>query len=500
MPLTRRSFLQTLGAGVACASLAPLASAQRAKRPDKPNIIFILADDMGYGDLQCLNPKSKIPTPHTTTLAASGMRFTDAHSGSAVCTPTRYGVLTGRYAWRSRLKRGVLNGYSTHLIDPKRPTVASVLKSAGYATGGVGKWHLGMDFAKPDGKTIDYTKPIKNAPVVYGFDTFYAIPASLDFPPYVYVENDRVVEPPTASQKQQSFPAYLRSGPVGPNFSFIDSLDHLTKKATDFVTTRAKGDKPFFLYFPLTAPHKPVMPAKRFQGKSKRGPYGDFVMQVDWTIGQVVQAVEKAGCRDNTLIIVTSDNASFMHRLDKPDDVGHVADETKQAYKASSHTANFVFRGTKTDIYEGGHHVPYIASWPARIKPDTICNTTICLTDFMATAAAVARADVPKGAAPDSFDTLPLMLGGTWKTPRPPVVHHSANGTFAIRQGKWKLILSTGSGGREKPAGKPGSKPYRLYDMTADIAETTDQAAQFPEIVKRLAKRMDALKDAGTSK
>ena len=509
MVMNRRRFLKAVGVGVAAGmARAGALSAAAGKAADRPNIVFVLADDLGYGDLQCLNGKSRIPTPNFDKLAASGMTFTDAHSGSAVCTPTRYGVVTGRYSWRTRLKRGVLNGYSGHLIDPERLTVAGLLKQAGYATGVVGKWHLGVDYArKGDGKTLDFSKPVGFTPNRYGFEYSYIVPASLDFPPYVYVENDRVVEAGTARQEAQGFPAYLRSGERGPNFRHVETLDVLLGKATGFIADKAKAARstgsgqasPFFLYFALTAPHKPVLPHKRFVGKTKLGPYGDFITQVDWTVGQVVKALEDADVRENTLLIVTSDNGSFMHRLAKaePD---HVADATVQGYRASSHTSAGVFRGTKADIWEGGHHVPYLASWPTKVKAGSTCGETICLTDFMATASAVAGAKLPDNAGEDSFSTLPLLLGKPWAKPRAPVVHHSANGTFAVREGKWKLVLSSGSGGREKPAGKPFGKPYRLFDMAADISERTDLASSHPDVVEHLTQALKTMQANGRSR
>jgi len=510
MVTTRRGFLKTIGLSLAAAGCArqewTQAATGRAKHSfdpthDKPNIVFIMADDLGYGDLQCFNPKSRILTPHANKLAASGMTFTDAHSPSAVCTPTRYGVVTGRYAWRTRLKRGVLWGYSEPLIARNRMTVASLLKAHGYATGVVGKWHLGLDWKHKaeNPKQVDYSKPLDWGPNGYGFDYSYVIPASLDMPPYVYVENGRAAEPPTARQEGRKFPAYIRAGERAPGFNPIETLDVLLGKATAFITREAKGAKPFFLYFALTTPHKPVMPAKRFQGKSGLGPYGDFIMQVDWTVGQVARTLKEAGVRDNTLLVVTSDNGSFMFRL-KETDTDHVTDPGVQGYKASSHTSAYVFRGTKADIYEGGHHAPYIASWPARIKAGTTCDKTICLTDLMATCAQIVGAELPRDAGEDSFSTLPLMLGKEPPAPRAPVVHHSSNGTFAVRDGKWKLILSTGSGGREKPTGKPGSKPYRLFDMAADISETTDLAAKHPEIVQRLTRVLEGFQKSGRSR
>ena len=466
-----------------------------------PNIVFILADDMGYGDAGALNPESKIPTPNLDRLAAEGMTFTDAHTPSAVCTPTRYGLLTGRYCWRSRLKRGVLNGYSPPLIDPDRPTVASFLREYGYHTGIVGKWHLGLGFAKSaDGASLDFSQPVAESPNTRGFDFSFIIPASLDFPPYVYIRDGRVTRYPPLMQQAQEFPAFLRKGERAPDLIMEDCLDELAKQATAYVRRRSKGDKPFFLYFALTAPHKPVLPHRRFRNKTKLGPYGDFIVQVDSTVGEVLKALDESGVRDNTLVIYTSDNGSFMYRRDDPDAVDHVQDETIQAYRAGNHRANHVFRGTKADIWEAGHHVPFFARWPGRIQPGSRSPDTICLTDFFATAAEIVSAKLPAGAAEDSFSILQLMQGKNRQTPRAPVIHHSSAGMFAIRDGKWKLVAGNGSGGREEPRGKPFEKPYHLFDMSKDISERENLIDQFPEVAGRLEKELDKIRSSGRSR
>ncbi len=438
----------------------------------KPHIVFILADDLGYGDVGYFNQRSKIPTPNLDALAKGGMVFKDAHSGSAVCTPTRYGVMTGRYCWRSRLKRGVLGGFSTHLIEDGRMTVASMLKTSGYHTACIGKWHLGMDFPKGSDKKTDYSGKITHGPTAKGFDYYYGVSASLDMPPYVFIENDRFSEPVTRKYPGTGFPGYSRAGDMGEKFSHIKALDQLTAKSAAYIKERAKGDKPFFLYFPLTSPHKPVMPAERFQGKSGIGPYGDFVMQTDWVVGQVDKALTDAGIADDTLVILSSDNGSFMYRYAETDADDHVSKPSMQGYKASNHTANYIFRGTKADVWEAGHRVPFIVRWPGKVRKGSYCGKTICLTDIMATCADVVGAELPDNAAEDSFSILPLIVGKDKQFSRGGVVNHSANGVFALRQGKWKLVFGNGSGGREKPAGKPWSKPYHLYDMAEDMRET----------------------------
>ena len=451
--------------------------------------MFVLADDMGYGDVQALNPNSRIPTPNLNQLAADGMTFTDAHSPSAVCTPTRYATLTGRYCWRSRLKRGVLNGYGTPLIERDRATVASHLKQRGYFTGVIGKWHLGLGFKKDGSGKWDWSKPLDYSPLDAGFSYSLVIPASLDFPPYVYVKGRQITGVPNRTQSARSFPAFLRKGELGSDFSIVDCLDELTTLATSFIREQSKTNQPFFLYFPLTAPHKPVLPHDRFSGKTELGPYGDFVAQVDWTIGEVVKAVDEAGIAENTLIIFTSDNGSFMRRQRDPKDSDHVNDETVQAYFEGHHTANGPWRGTKADIWEGGHRVPFFARWKGTIRPGSTSGRTICHVDLFATAVELAGSKLPgpELAAPDSFSIASLLRGQPQKFNRAPVVHHSAGGAFAIRDGRWKLVLCDGSGGREQPRGKAFATPWQLFDMENDPVESTNVAGDHAEVVIRLA-------------
>ena len=305
-------------------------SCQQSEKEVNPNIILILADDMGFGDIQAYNIDSKIKTPNLNSLAEEGMIFTDAHTNSSVCTPTRYGLLTGRYAWRTRLKKHVLSGYSDHLIDPSRTTIASMLKKQGYNTGVVGKWHLGLDYpwisgSAPEGfnglnycaeDEIDYTKPVKNGPNDLGFDYSFLVPGSLDMSPYVYIENGLATAIPDSISPRVEFPAYTRRGEIAPDFTHESALDKLTEKAVSFIHKHAEKEDPFFLYFPLTGPHKPALTPERFKGKSGFGPYGDLVMQVDWTVGQVLKALEKANVKENTLVVYTSDNGSYMYRID----------------------------------------------------------------------------------------------------------------------------------------------------------------------------------------
>lgn len=466
----------------------------------EPNIVVIMADDMGYGDVRALNPQSKIPTPNLDRLAGSGMTFLDAHTPSAVCTPTRYGLLTGRYSWRTRLKRGVLNGYGEPLIGKDRETLGSFLRARGYTTGIVGKWHLGLGFAKTDADTFDFSKPISDGPHTHGFDYSYVIPASLDFPPYVYIRNGEITKFPLVEQAAIQFPRFMRKGERAPDLDPAKVLDDLVREAAGFIARQSREAKPFLLYMPLTAPHKPAWPHKRFQGKTKLGPYGDFIVQVDSTVGDVLQAIDKAGAADDTLVIYTSDNGSYMYRLDGVDEKDHTDDETIQAYRSLNHTANQVLRGTKADIWEAGHRVPFFARWPGEIEPGSRSAEPICLTDVFATLAEISGAELPENAAEDSFSLLPLMRGGTWTKPRAPVIHHSSGGMFAIRDGKWKLVAGNGSGGRENPRGNPFERPYQLFDLETDGSERRNVIDRNPIVANRLEQELERIRAEGRSR
>lgn len=490
--LGRRDFLKAAGAAGATAVLGGCmtkASAASAAPGDLPNIVYILADDLGYGDVRCFNPESKIPTVNIDRVAREGVAFTDTHSGSAVCSPTRYGILTGRYAWRTRMKAHVLAAYDLPLIDEHRLTAASLLKSHGYHTACVGKWHLGLGWTTTDGHeahltNLDYGKRINGGPTALGFDYFFGIPASLDMTPYVYVENDRVVTPATESIETSKAPAYFRGGPIAPGFKHADVLPTLTRKAVQCIDEHAakNSNSPLFLYFPLSAPHAPILPTPEHAGKSKAGVYGDFVCEVDWTVGQVLDALERNGMAENTLLIVTSDNGPAP-----------VAD--LQKLKSMGHESSYYFRGHKADIYEGGHRIPFAARWPKRIKPGTTCDHLTCLTDLVATLADLTGEKLPDNAGEDSVSMLPALLGTAAQPARHAIVHHSADGFFSIRQDTWKLEFCFGSGGwsepKEKDAQKMGLPPVQLYDLTSDIRERTNVQDKHPEVVGQLTKLME---------
>jgi arylsulfatase A-like enzyme len=447
--------------------------------PAHPNIIYILADDMGYGDLSCLNPNSKIRTSHLDAMAARGMAFTDAHSSSAVCTPSRYSILTGRYNWRSWLKEGVTFGYDKPVIESGRMTVASLLREHGYATACIGKWHLGWNWTKSGeaAEDVDFTGPIAGGPVDCGFDYFYGMAGSLDMPPYVYIENRHPTAPPDRIVEESTGKAFWRAGLISPDFDHQDCLPNFTRRAKDYIQRQSETDKPYFLYFPIPAPHTPILPAAEFVGKSGTNAYGDFCLMVDDVVGQIRAAVEASGQADNTIIVFTSDNGCSP-----------MADFPELA--TFDHNPSHIFRGHKADIYEGGHRIPLVIEWPAGICAGTTSDETVCLGDMLATCAEIVGAPLPDNAGEDSISNLAVWSGKTLDSSlREATVHHSIDGSFSIRQGKWKLEMCPGSGGWSFP--KPGAEceglpPVQLYDLAADIGERVNVEAEHPEVVAKL--------------
>lgn len=457
----------------------------------KPNIIYILTDDLGYGDVSSFNLKSKINTPNIDQLAADGMKFTDAHTSSSVCTPTRYGILTGRYNWRSRLKEGVLSGISKALIPTSRATVAKMLQNNGYETAFIGKWHLGWNWDISDSadidnletqdfSTIDYAKPIANNPNDLGFNYSYGLSGSLDLAPYVYVENGMAVtSPDTVSENKDKY-ANWRKGPIASGFIHEEATPNFVKRAVQYIDTNSKNKKPFFIYLPLPAPHTPILPSNEWKGKSGLNPYGDFVMMLDFYIGEIMKAVSNAGIEKNTLIIFTSDNGC----------------STTANYKVlleKGHNPSAIYRGTKADLFEGGHRVPFIVKWPKKIKGGSVSDETICTTDFMATCAEIVNYKLNPNEAEDSFSMMPLFTNKKQKKfSREATVHHSINGSFAIRKGDWKLILCPDSGGWSYPNPKKDQKiiatlpKFQLYNLKDNPGETINLEADNPEKVKEL--------------
>jgi arylsulfatase A-like enzyme len=461
-----------------------------------PNIVYILADDMGCGDASCLNPGSKIPTPNIDALARRGMVFRDAHSNSAVCTPTRYGVLTGRYCWRGALQRGVLNGYSGPLIESGRATVASFLAAHGYATACIGKWHLGLGWqpqahvpGSPTEPDFQFDAPVSAGPNTCGFQYSYVLPASLDMPPYCYLENHRVVELPGEQIGRSPRPAFWRGGRIAPSFRHQDCLWDFTRQAEQFIEQQARKQpaRPFFLYLALPSPHTPHCPRAQFAGQSQAGEYGDLMVETDWTVGRVVEALRRSGLEDNTLVVFTSDNGCH----DEP--IG-----LKEKY---GHFGNHIYRGQKSDAWDGGHRVPFVACWPGRIPAGSMCDRTVCLTDLAASCAAIVGAPLPDQSGEDSYNILPLLLGREGYPPRPALVHHSLEGYFAIRQDRWKLILCGGSGGWSLPEKNLAADAPRvqLYDMGDDPQEQRNVHVQHPQVVQKLTQLLEDFRRAGRS-
>ncbi len=482
--------------------------AVNAAEPKKPNVVIILADDLGYGDVSCYNPeRGKIPTPNIDALAKGGMRFTDAHSSSGVCSPTRYTLLTGRYHWRTRLQSGIVGVWGAPLIAPDRLTVAGLAKQHGYHTACVGKWHLGWDWPIPaadkkhfqglggKGKDNAETEPtaeqvaawkrafaqrIPGGPTARGFDEYFGTDVP-NWPPYCFIENDRTVGIPTTLLPPKEFTNNLASlqGPALPEWKLDAVLPALADRACDVIAKQAKAKSPFLLYLPLTAPHTPLAVAREWQGKSSlKHPYADFVMQTDAVVGRVLGAIKAAGVEENTLVVFTSDNGCAPY-------IG------AKELESRGHFPSGPLRGYKADAWEGGHRVPFVVRFPGTVKPGSTCSQTVCSVDVLATLADVLGAKLPAAAGEDSVSLLPLLRGED-KPIHEAVVHHSAAGVFAVRSGKWKLILGPGSGATD------GTKPH-LYDLSADIGEKTDLAARHPDEVKRLTELMDKFVANGRS-
>ena len=490
--------------------------AECAEPGSVPNIVLILADDLGYGDVSCYNPQSKIPTPHVDRLAAEGMRFTDAHTPSAVCTPTRYGLLTGRYCWRTRLKQRVLDGFDPPLIEPGQVTVASLLKQHGYATAAIGKWHLGLQWTDTSGapvpavsfdrsgppragQDVDFTKPYRGGPTAVGFDHYFGISASLNMSPFCFLRDDRVLHLPLLEQPKMRDANFMAvdEGVRSPDFTIHGVMPRLTGEAVAFIEKQAAAEvaQSFFLYTALTSPHLPVVVNSEYRGRSQAGEYGDFVVETDAFLGAILEILDRTGLADNTLVIFTSDNGGLYHywEAEEADDLKYYQIRGRAAHiREFGHQGNGRLRGTKADIWEGGHRVPFVVRWPGKTPAGTVSNELIELTDLLATTAAAIGAILPPGAGPDSRNILPALLNVKPDRPvREFAVHHSLWGVFAIRQGPWKLIPHRGSGGFTQPRdldpAKEGGPPGQLYHLESDPCETRNVYAEHPDVVRRLS-------------
>lgn len=470
-----------LGAISILALVSHACTVQKDESP-RPNIVFIMADDLGYGEISALNvnpDKGKIATPHIDRLAAKGMTFTDAHSGSAVCTPTRYGLLTGRYAWRTWLQRGVVQGHDSCLIDQQTLTIADMLREKGYATGIVGKWHLNFIYADPatgkkGGSDYKYKPPLNSlvidGPLDHGFDYFYGFHHSRDM--QTVSENRQVIahKPP------------------------VTMLPGIEEQSVDFIqrhAERAAAGKPFFLYVALSSPHSPVVPTEAWQGKSGLNDHADFVMQTDHTVGQILEAIDAAGLHENTLVVFTSDNGTSGPT------------SNIETLKEMGHYPSWILRGSKADIWDGGHHVPFIVRWPGITDPGSQSGELVCHTDFMPSIADIVDYTLPVDAAVDGVSFRPALSGKGVKKNRSEVVHHSISGQFAIRTKQWKLVLCPGSGGwsapRDKEAREQGLPGIQLYNMETDMKEQNNLQAAHPEIVAELTETLEAFVENGRS-
>jgi arylsulfatase A len=494
-------------------------------RNRKPNIVVFFVDDMGYGDVSCLNPDGKIPTPNFDRLAREGIVFTDAHSTSAVCSPSRYGLLTGRYNWRTKLQSGIVGHYGDPLIAEDRLTVASFLKGQGYHTGCIGKWHLGMGWDlevtpefKPDGDRFNarpypgspevtdetreiwseaFSKPTTGGPTTRGFDSYFGVDVP-NWPPYCFIDNDRTVGIPSEylparllGSNQASTP-----GPAMPYWHFEQLLPTWAEKADAYISERAKAEEPFFLYLPMTSPHTPLSVNVEWIGKSGLDNlYADLVVETDDIFGQVLASLEANGLTDDTLVIFTSDNGCAHY-------IG------VDMMEAQGHYPSANFRGYKSDVWDGGHRIPFIARWPGVIEPGSTSDALVCLSDLLATCADIVGEVLPDSAGEDSVNLLPLFAGGDDPV-RSHVIHHSIQGKFAIRDGRWKLVLCPGSGGWAKSdaeAADEGLPIVQLYDMVADPEERNnlgstnrEQVREMIQLLKRLVKEGRSTPGSGQS-
>jgi len=484
---------------------------------ENPNIVVIYTDDQGYGDVSALNPEAKFKTPNIDKLVHEGLTFTDGHSSDGVCTPSRYTLLTGRYSWRTTLKKGVLGADGPCLIEKDRMTIASLLKEQGYNTAMVGKWHLQMDFAGTKGNDRDWSKPFVDGPIEKGFDYFFGIPASMNFGVLTYLENNKVLDPAglwTKKKKNKNprtykgdiRPADYRMTPpffeepgegggwieVAPSFNDELVLETFAAKAVEYinrVADDAKNGKPFFLYFPVTSPHLPHCTHPDFQGRTECGNYGDFMEETDYRVGQVLDALKANGLKENTLVIFSADNGAETNYVYQRDNYGHYS--------------SMNFKGGKRDIYEGGHRVPFIMRWPGVIRAGSKTDIPVCQSDYFATIAGIVGAKVPDNAAEDSYNLYPILKGKAYtENLRGPLIHHSATGHFAIRDGMWKLNMLRGSGGSYKPAFveiKEGEAPFELYNIVEDPGETNNLYFEHPEIVEELKTKISKIIMEGRS-
>ena len=510
-------FLVILVSALGLVISGPLAEAQQ-KTPDKPNVVIIFADDMGYGDVSGLNPEARTFTPHIDNLAQKGIVFTNAHASASVCTPSRYGLLSGRYAWRSESGGAVGGGFGKPVIEDGRKTLASLFRNDGYTTACIGKWHLGLNWQTKDdadrviydSKTgfsnVDYTQRVTNGPSDYGFDYSFIHPASLDMPPYVFLRNHLTIDPDVvltsdiypdelddteyAWDKKHTSEhdvywgkgVWWRRGEISRTFRVENCLTEILEDGISFIENHAseKPSEPFFMYLPLTGPHTPWVPTGRFKGKSSVGTYGDFILNIDHVVGQISETLRRLGIDDNTIIIFSSDNGAYWPQSE---------------IDLQNHDSNRGTRGQKGDVWDGGHRIPLIISWPSAIKDQLVYDHLVSLTDLFATFAGLTGQKIQEGSGEDSFSFLHVLHGDTSKITRRSMVHQSSGGMFSIRKEEgWKLIDGLGSGGFTAPQKMDpvlGGPTGQLYQTKSDRLESANLFLQYPDIVEKLQKELN---------
>jgi arylsulfatase A-like enzyme len=475
---------------------------------EKPNIILLLTDDLGFGDPGCYG-NIKIKTPHFDAVAAQGIRLTDAHTPGGVCQPSRYGILTGRYYWRSKqamkaLDKRKLMGFFPAMIEKERTTLPELLKQAGYKTAMIGKWHLGLgwhtktrDAIDTKGINIDYIRPFANGPVDHGFDYFYGIAGSAGMPPYCYLENNKPVTIPTLLRTKKEVPVMAEEGMTAADWRDDLIGTTITEKAVAYIKKQT-NQQAFFLYIPISAPHTPHTPAPAFIGKSGIGLRADMMLEADWTVEQISKAIEEAALINNTIFIITSDNGAVTSGVP-----GWATDPAKYAVEDDGTKPNGYLRGQKGDIWEGGHRVPFIARWPGVIEPNTVSEQLFCLSDLYASIAALLNIAIPKNNAEDSYNMLTLFTGEKSETLRNSIIHHGYDkDMYSIRVDSFKLIAGQGSGGfmgPYLPAFDKTQPPMQLYNIVLDPLEQTNLYYIYPEKVKQLKMELNRFRKQGYS-
>ncbi len=485
-----------------CATLCVMLLNTSCSKPEKrqPNIVIIYADDMGYGDLNIQNPNSKIPTPNLDQLASEGMRFTDAHSSSGICSPSRFALLTGTYHWRRQ--HGIVGAFGKPFFRDTDITLPQVLKTKGYTTAVIGKWHLGWDWEfknKPSGEVmqwdklrkvylpgdIDFSKPVAGGPLDRGFDYYFG-DGTINFPPYAWVENDRFLEVPTEEMDIDNIGFdtkegrwEFRPGPKVKDWNPYEVLPTLANKTVEWINKQEK-DKPFFLYFALPSPHAPIIPNDEFDGTSEAGGYGDFMVQTDMVVGEVLKALEEKGMEDNTIIIFSSDNGTESYAWERAVEYGHFSMGND--------------RGLKRDLYEGGHHVPFIIKWPGKVEAGSVSNEMISQIDIMATLSSITGTDLPENAAPDSYDITPIIKGEAYKSPfREATVHNTRKSKWGLRKGDWLYINDSTGGARKMLESFKELRSYTdfntesiLFNMKDDPEQRVNLYEKYPEKIKEM--------------